>query len=142
MLKFVSFFLLILLSTMGLNAQDLTKHQWKDRLILIIAEDENNEKFQQQLTQLQKHQKGLKDRKLVIYRILPKKYKIAFQDKNWKNSAQFYKKYKAEESDFRIILIGLDGGEKLDQTKVLSVEKLFNTIDSMPMRQAEMRKNR
>ena len=126
---------------MNVNAQDLSKHQWKDRLVLIIAE-EKTEKFQQQLTELQKHQQGLKERKLVVYKILPEKYSTGFEEENWKSSTELYKKYKAEKSNFRVILIGLDGGEKLEQTEVLSVEKLFNTIDSMPMRQAEMRKNR
>ena len=142
MLKSAIPLLLILLSAMSLNAQDLSKHQWKDRLILIIAENEKNEKFQEQLTELQKNQKGLKDRKLVIYQILPEKYSTGFQINNWKNSAKLYKKYKAEESDFHIILIGLDGGKKLYQTEILSAEKLFDTIDSMPMRQSEMRKNK
>ena len=45
-----------------------------------------------------------------------------------------------KKSDFRVLLIGLDGGKKLDQTKMLSVKKLFNIIDSMPMRQAEIQK--
>ena len=126
---------------MNINAQDLSKHQWKDRLVLIIAE-EKTEKFQQQITELQKHQQGLKERKSVVYKILPEKYSTGFEEENWKSSTELYKKYKAEKSNFRVILIGLDGGEKLEQTEVLSTEKLFNTIDSMPMRQAEMRKNR
>lgn len=126
---------------MNLNAQDLSKHQWKDRLILIVAE-EKNEKFQQQLTELQKHQQGLNERKLVIYQILPDTYSTSFKAENWQQSSELYNKYKAEKSDFRVILIGLDGGEKLEQTEVLSAEKLFNTIDSMPMRQAEIRRNK
>ena len=126
---------------MNVNAQDLSKHQWKDRLVLIIAE-EKTEKFQQQLTELQKHQQVLKERKLVVYQILPEKYSTGFQEENWKSSTELYGKYKVKNSDFRVMLIGLDGGEKLEQTEVLSIEKLFNTIDSMPMRQAEMRKNR
>lgn len=127
---------------MSLNAQDLSKHQWKDRLVLIITEEEN-EKFERQLTELQKHQHGLKERKLLIYQILPEKYTTGFEEEeDWKNSSELFQKYKAEKSGFRIILIGLDGGEKLDQTEILSIEKLFNTIDSMPMRQAEMRKNK
>ena len=126
---------------MNVNAQDLSKHQWKDRLVLIIAE-EKTEKFQQQLTELQKHQQGLKERKLVVYKILPEKYSTGFQEENWKSSTELYGKYKVKNSDFRVMLIGLDGGEKLEQTEVLSIEKLFNTIDSMPMRQAELRKNR
>lgn len=142
MLKSVSLFLLIFLCTTSLNVQDLSKHQWKDRLILIVTEDEKNKKFQKQLSELKKHQKGLKDRKLVIYRILPEKYSTGFQEEYRNNSAKIYKRYSAEEKDFRVILIGLDGDEKLVRTEVLSTEKLFNTIDSMPMRQAEMRKNR
>ncbi len=126
---------------MNVNAQDLSKHQWKDRLVLIISE-EKTEKFQQQLTEFQKHQQALNERKLVIYQILPEKYSTGIEEENWKSSTELYKKYKAEKSDFRVMLIGLDVGEKLEQTEVLSIEKLFNTIDSMPMRQAEMRKNR
>lgn len=126
---------------MSLNAQDLSKHQWKDRLILIVTE-EKNEKFQQQLTELQKHQQALNERKLVIYQILPEKYTTGFEGENWKNSSDLYSTFKALKSDFRFILIGLDGGEKLKQTEILSAEKLFNIIDSMPMRQAEIRKNK
>ena len=126
---------------MSLNAQDLSKHQWKDRLVLIIAK-EKNEKFQQQLTELQKDQKGLKERKLVVYQILPTKYRTGFKEENWQQSSELYHKYKAKKSDFRVILIGLDSQKKLDQTEILSAEKLLNTIDNMPMRQAEMRKNR
>lgn len=126
---------------MNLNAQDLFKHQWKDRLILIVAE-QKNEKFQQQLTELQKHPQGLNERKLVIYQILPEKYTTGIEEENWKISSDLYSTYKALKSDFRVILIGLDGGEKLKQTEVLSAEKLFNTIDSMPMRQSEIRRNK
>jgi len=127
---------------MNLNAQDLFKHQWKDRLVLIIAEDENNKTFKQQLTELQKHPQGLNERKLVIYQILPEKYTTGIEEENWKISSDLYSTYKALKSDFRVILIGLDGGEKLKQTEVLSAEKLFNTIDSMPMRQSEIRRNK
>ncbi|MBO2543325.1 DUF4174 domain-containing protein [Salegentibacter sp. BDJ18] len=126
---------------MNFNTQDLSKHQWKDRLILIVADGEN-EKFQQQLIELQKHQQALNERKLVIYQILPEKYTTGFEGENWKISSDLYSTYKALKSDFRVILIGLDGGEKLKQTEVLSAEKLFNTIDSMPIRQAEIRKNK
>ena len=44
MIKSVSFLILIFFTAMSLNAQDLSKHQWKERLVLIIAK-EKNEKF-------------------------------------------------------------------------------------------------
>ena len=88
---------------MNVNAQDLSKHQWKDRLVLIIAE-EKTEKFQQQITELQKHQQGLKERKLVVYKILPEKYSTGFQEENWKSSTELYGKYKVKNSDYNQVL--------------------------------------
>ncbi len=41
--------------------------------------------------------------------------------------------------DFTAILLGKDGGEKFRSRKPISFEKLRDTIDSMPMRQQEMR---
>jgi hypothetical protein len=39
---------------------------------------------------------------------------------------------------FKITLTGKDGGIKLTSKSVLPLEKLYNTIDAMPMRKAEM----
>ena len=44
------------------------------------------------------------------------------------------------EESFRIVLIGKDGGVKLDQAKGISIQEVFDLIDTMPMRQAEIRK--
>ena len=35
-----------------------------------------------------------------------------------------------------VVLIGKDGGEKLRQTSLLQPERLFQVVDSMPMRRA------
>jgi hypothetical protein len=42
-------------------------------------------------------------------------------------------------SDFAVILLGKDGGEKLRSSKPLTLQTLCDTIDAMPMRQQEMR---
>lgn len=39
---------------------------------------------------------------------------------------------------FKITLTGKDGGIKLTSKSVLTLEKLYGTIDAMPMRKAEM----
>ena len=39
---------------------------------------------------------------------------------------------------FALLLIGKDGGEKRRDTSVPDLNSLFNLIDGMPMRQAEM----
>ena len=40
---------------------------------------------------------------------------------------------------FEVVLIGLDGGIKLRQTKLVSLDKLFTLIDGMPMRRNELK---
>ena len=40
---------------------------------------------------------------------------------------------------FRLILVGKDGGIKLKRHDQASLEEVFELIDSMPMRQREMR---
>lgn len=127
---------------MAVNAQDLKDFQWKNRLILIIAENEEDQNFQKQLAELQQDQDGLKERKLIIYKILPKNFSQGLESETWENGSALYQKYKTNASGFQVLLLGLDGGIKLDQSEILSLKKLFDTIDSMPMRQAEMRKNR
>ena len=38
-----------------------------------------------------------------------------------------------------MVLIGLDGGVKLEKQEVLSMKELFSIIDAMPMRANELR---
>jgi hypothetical protein len=42
--------------------------------------------------------------------------------------------------DFRVVLIGKDGGVKLRQDEPILAADLFALIDSMPMRKQEMRR--
>ena len=44
--------------------------------------------------------------------------------------------------DFRVVLVGKDGGAKLTAAAPIPPQTLFDTIDAMPMRRAEMRGRR
>ena len=43
---------------------------------------------------------------------------------------------------FEVVLVGKDGGEKLRSAVPIEPERLFETIDAMPMRRQEMRSQR
>lgn len=43
---------------------------------------------------------------------------------------------------FRAVLIGKDGGPKLDSAEPIPPQRLFSTIDAMPMRRDEMQARR
>lgn len=121
------------------KAQNLSSHQWEDRLILILTDDTNNTTYQKQIHELYSDQQGLEDRKLVIYTILPDKFnRDDEENQEWIDSDELYSEYKKSEDSFEILLIGLDGGIKLRQQEFLSNKRLFGRIDQMPMRRREL----
>lgn len=118
----------------------LSQHQWKDRLVVIIADGLDNPLLTEQVQELQSHTEGLEERKHFIYRLFPSKYATGLEDQpeDWVADNKLYQKLKRSKDSFEVLLIGLDGGVKLRQSKILTIEKLFRTIDSMPMRILEM----
>lgn len=136
------FFVVALFSVFSGSAQDLSKHQWKDRLILILTDNEDNPDFQSQLAEFRKDLTGLKERKIIIYQVMPEAYKTGLNGENNIKSGRLYNEYKKTDAGFEVILLGLDGGVKLRQNELLPLEKLFATIDVMPMRRQEIERKK
>lgn len=127
--------------------QNLNEHKWKHRILIIQASEEFSDKYQDQLKEFNNLHNELKERKLVIYTIIGDKYKVTnYHNKksnnSWEVANEFFGDLLDKNYAFRVILIGLDGGIKLEKTTVLTRKALFNIIDSMPMRMNELRKNR
>lgn len=84
-----------------------------DRVLDIYAKDKSDKRYLEQTKVLAADPKGLKIRDIKI-------------KEHFGGSA------------FKITLTGKDGGVKLTSKSVLTLEKLYGTIDAMPMRKAEM----
>jgi len=133
--------LLFLFMSAYVAAQNLNHHRWGNRLILVLINDISTPEYQKQIEEFKSQQKGMKERKLVIYHITPNRYKTGLKENNnWKKSTDLYFRFNKGEKDFEVILIGLDGEIKLRQEELLTCQKLFSTIDVMPMRRAEIRR--
>lgn len=117
--------------------QNLEKHQWKSRVLLILSKNENNNQFKEQIAQFT-NETALEERKLVRYSVFPESYIL---NKKRMNSSTLFQKYINGKETFAVVLIGLDGAVKLAQSKPINVQDLFRVIDSMPMRQSEIRRN-
>ncbi|MCA0132581.1 DUF4174 domain-containing protein [Winogradskyella alexanderae] len=122
---------------MQLKAQNLDDYKWKNRIVLIISTDENSEDLIEQNKLLETDKEGLKERRLLLINVLPTKYKLHAH--KWESGSKLYDLYNAKKASFKIILIGLDGGVKLEQMTPLKKQGLFDIIDTMPMRRAELR---
>ncbi|WGD34132.1 DUF4174 domain-containing protein [Olleya sp. YS] len=129
--------IIIYFSATSIKAQDLKSHQWKNRVLLVISKTENLEEFKKQITLLNNNDDAFAERKLLVYYILPNKYKI--DNNKWITSSVLFNKFTDKKSAFTVILIGLDGGIKLSQNQIISTQKLFSSIDVMPMRKSELK---
>jgi hypothetical protein len=96
---------------------DLDTHRWRNRLLLVFAPSEDDERYRALRRELQRQEHEIVDRDLLIFHILESV-----------NPGQFI-----------VVLIGKDGGEKLRGGREVDIAEIFSLIDSMPMRQREIR---
>lgn len=127
-----------------LHAQNLDDYRWKKRIVIVQTSDETNIDYQTQLNEFIGKDKAFKERKLIVFNVVNKRYKLTEypNHKNvvsWKNVTGSLEKYSGKGYNFKVSLIGLDGGTKLGQTSVIKSDDLFRIIDSMPMRSAEIK---
>jgi hypothetical protein len=125
----------------SMHGQYFEDYTWKNRLILILSNNPNSDVLNDQLRILKSDKLGLTERKLKIFRIHPYDIDSLEKQEDVIVSERIYNHFIDKNETFQIILIGLDGGVKLRQNKILSRQELYTLIDSMPMRQAEMTKN-
>ncbi len=129
--------------TTKVTGQDLKKHKWNNRILIIKTTDQNSIKYTKQIKEFTNLNAELKDRKFILYWITNNNFsavnyldeKLNYSDKI---TERFARKTLNKKEPFEIILIGLDGRKKLKQTQVLTKEQLFSVIDAMPMRINEM----
>ena len=97
------------------------------RVLSIYAHDSHNVDYVKQLQLLADDHDGLNERDIEIHNII-------LTDK----TRSIFKTNQVT-SDFLVVLIGKDGGEKYRSTQPVTVQKLYSVIDKMPMRQDEIR---
>lgn len=125
------FTFLFLLMTASVHSQEndpLKKYRWKNRVILLFASSPDQPELLRQKEILSGDTAGIRDRDLVVHTILP--------DTPW----QYLRDEYSIRESFAFILIGKDGGVKKRSNSAVSRESLYSLIDSMPMRQAEMKR--
>ncbi|MEJ2583886.1 MAG: DUF4174 domain-containing protein [Robiginitalea sp.] len=122
----------------SLKAQDLDSHRWKDRVLLLYTDDLKNPEYLRQTRALQDGPGELEERSLVVYTLHENRYARGLPPVSWEKGS--LKGFKAKDIEtFRLVLIGLDGGVKLQESGFVDPVTLWRLIDTMPMRRAELK---
>jgi len=119
---------------------DLTQFQWKNRLLLIFAPDDNDSLFKKLQSEIIAQEAEVEDRDMIVFELLglgSSRMNRALLDQSKVDSIRRH--FSVPQRSFKVILIGKDGGIKLKRNDQIDLETIFELIDSMPMRKDEIR---
>jgi len=116
--------------------------QGEKRIVLLFSKSRSDATLDKQIDLLRERRRDLSERDVVVlvvegrsdvvsaigYVSVPRGFAIDLRRRYEKTKARFFG-----------VLIGKDGGEKARWVRVRDPQDLFDQIDSMPMRQQEMR---
>ena len=111
-----------------LHADPLTQHLWKRRVILTFSAAQSTPERIFLLKQIAQYQCEFDDRQMVNIDLIA----------GSSDHQLLSRKFSVPKKDFNLLLLGKDGDVKW-VTSQPSLESLLTLIDSMPMRQREMR---
>ncbi|WP_186300100.1 DUF4174 domain-containing protein [Algoriphagus algorifonticola] len=113
--------------------KSLDDFRWEKRIVVVF----DSSGFDQ--TWIKNHQKELEERKLLLVHVSEGKilWKNLEEELAEKSFVKLSQNLKSEEN---WLLIGLDGGIKNQGAGAVPMESLMRQIDSMPMRQSEIRR--
>ena len=134
-LRFIAL-LVLMLQFHGMSAQELAEFRWKNRVLLIIDTNNNLPVRDLQVNKFVSRNDEMEERDLVLLVCTGKEV----LDKDGLKTD--IDPDKISYGEFQgVILIGKDGGVKLRKKFIAEPKEIFDLIDQMPMRRAEM-KNR
>jgi len=122
---------------------NLRQHRWKNRLLITFAASVNDPEYVRQQQSLEEQHSGMAERDLIYVVVLENGASRAGESLLSSAAAESLRKnFDAQPGEFLSILVGKDGGVKARRTSPIPLKELFDTIDSMPMRQDETRQRK
>ena len=117
----------------GLAGSDaLTRHRQVSRVLVLSTPDAGDRRLAEQRAALAAVRSDLDERDLVVLEAIGA----------GREAEAIRRQLRLPSDAFRAVLVGKDGGAKITAAEPIPVERLFTTIDAMPMRRDEMRQRR
>ena len=105
----------------------LGAYRWRSRVLVVVAPDGRDPRLAEQRRLFGETSTGDRERDLILVEEIG----------GAEEAAPLRARFGIGTSDFAAILVGKDGGEKLRSDRPIPSERLFETIDAMPMRRDE-----
>jgi hypothetical protein len=119
---------------------ELRDYQWQHRLVLLFAPSIRSLDYQQQLQAWRAQKAGILDRDLLLVEVLGTgTSQVDGHPLTPASVDALRRRFEVFKDQFVVLLVGKDGTEKQRSHSPFDLTLLFRAIDSMPMRQQEMR---
>lgn len=120
-------------------AAELSDYRWERRPLLLFAPTNDDPRLVETLSRIDATRCDFVSRDMVLGQMVDGGTStLDGQVVDADESRRLRKQFAIGESDFRVLLIGKDGGEKLRVDEVPDLRSIYAVIDGMPMRAREM----
>jgi integrase len=130
------------LTVASAEAQPLRTYIWKYRPLIVFAPKSSNAQLVIQRMIVSRNLAGFRERSMAVIEVTGSGVRNRLGPLPRATANALRKYYGVTGREFRAILVGKDGGSKLQSSRAMSTRRLFRTIDAMPMRRQEMRSGR
>lgn len=120
-------------------AAELGDYRWERRPLLLFAPTNSDPRLVETLSRIDADRCDVLDRDMVVGVVVGGGTStLDGQVIDTQQAQQLMGRYGVGDTDFTVVLIGKDGGEKWRVNDVPSLQTVFAVIDGMPMRNREM----
>jgi len=131
--------LLLSIFAKGAFAYDLTQHLWRDRLLFLVAPSAEDRTLLHKRGEIDRRDDALVDRDMVFFQINADQGSRGELVLDASQVQQLRDQLNVERHDRVMILVGKDGGIKRRAPLEADLREIFLQVDTMPMRQTEIR---
>jgi hypothetical protein len=122
------------------SADAMENYRWKKRPLVVFSPNDQNPGLTRQRNIINGNRTQLVERDVVVVYVTGNAVSHDLGAPQALNASALRQRYKVSEGQFRVMLIGKDGGIKIDQSTPLASTDLSAEIDRMPMRRDEARR--
>lgn len=121
-------------------ANPLLADQWQSRPLILITPDVEAPEYQRMRGIVEIHRDAFDDRDMVLYTVENGDGQKAGRDLTEAETGALLSALGlAADGPLTAVLVGKDGGKKVEQQGFTDPRQIYDTIDNMPMRRAEQR---
>jgi hypothetical protein len=122
---------------------ELKGYLWKNRLVLVFAPSGDDARYRGLEKELREQGNAIVERDLLVFHVFENGVsRLGRSPIDAQSAALLRDRFSVNPGQFLVVLIGKDGGEKLRRGGEVDITEIFSLIDSMPMRQREVRERR